>query len=82
MYVLVGGDSDKPGFRKIYIGEGDTILPRLISHNSDDSKDFWSEAVVFVSKDENLTKAHARYLEARLIALAKEAKRATVANGT
>ena len=82
VYVLVGGDSDRPGFTKIYVGEGDTILPRLIAHNSDEAKDFWSEAVVFVSKDENLTKAHARYLEARLIALAKEAKRATVANGT
>jgi hypothetical protein len=82
VYVLVGGDSDRPGFKKIYVGEGDTILPRLISHNSDEAKDFWSDAVVFVSKDENLTKAHARYLEARLIALAKEAKRATVANGT
>ena len=82
VYVLVGGDSEKPGLKKIYIGEGDTILPRLISHNSDEAKDFWSEAVVFVSKDENLTKAHARYLEARLITLAKEAKRANVANGT
>jgi hypothetical protein len=30
VYVLVGGDSDKPGFKKIYLGEGDTILPRLI----------------------------------------------------
>lgn len=82
VYVLVGDDSDKPGLRKIYIGEGDTILPRLVSHNSDESKDFWSEAVVFVSKDENLTKAHARYLEARLIALAKGAKRASITNGT
>lgn len=82
VYVLVGGDADKPGFKKIYIGEGDVILPRLITHNSDEAKDFWSEAVVFVSKDENLTKAHARYLEARLISLAKEAKRATVGNGT
>jgi hypothetical protein len=33
-------------------------------------------------KDENLTKAHARYLEARLISLSKEANRATLANGT
>ncbi len=82
VYVLVGGDSEKPGLKKIYIGEGDVILPRLITHNSDEAKDFWSEAVVFVPKDENLTKAHAGYLEARLISLAKEAKRATVANGT
>lgn len=82
VYVLVGSDSDRPGIKKIYVGEGDAILPRLVNHNSDEAKDFWSEAVVFVSKDENLTKAHARYLEARFIALAKEAKRANVANAT
>jgi hypothetical protein len=82
VYVLIGADSEKPGVKKIYIGEGDSILSRLVSHNSDEAKDFWSEAIVFVSKDENLTKAHARYLEARLINLAKEAKRANVVNGT
>lgn len=82
VYVLVGSDSDKPGQMKIYIGEGDTILDRLTAHNKDEGKDFWNEAVVFVSKDENLTKAHVRYLEARMINLAHRAKRATVANGT
>ena len=51
-------------------------------HNKDEAKDFWEEAVLFVSKDGNLTKSHVRYLESRLIALAKEAKRATLVNGT
>lgn len=81
-YLLVGADSDKPGMQRVYVGEGDAILPRLISHAKDESKEFWTDAVLFVSKDENLTKAHGRYLEARLIRLAKEAKRATVVNGT
>jgi hypothetical protein len=66
----------------IYIGEGDTLIKRLNEHNRDETKDFWEEAVLFVSKDENLTKSHVRYLEARLIALAKKSKRAIVTNGT
>jgi hypothetical protein len=35
-----------------------------------------------VSKDENLTKAHVRYLEARLVATAQAAKRCSVFNAT
>lgn len=45
-------------------------------------KDFWTEAVVLTSKDASLTKAHARYLEARLIGLAQEANRARLLIGT
>lgn len=82
VYVLIGPDSDKLGTKKIYIGEGDMIINRLNSHNKDEGKDFWEEAVIFVSKDENLTKSHVRYLEARMISLVRDAKRATVANGT
>jgi hypothetical protein len=44
-------------------------------------KDFWNHAIFFVSKDENLTKAHIRYLEGRLIELARTAGRALVTNG-
>ncbi len=80
VYVLVGKDSDNPGQKKIYIGEGDTILTRLTSHNKDTDKDFWAEAVLLVSKDESLTKSHVRYLEAQLIKLANDAKRTTVMN--
>ena len=82
VYILVGPDADHPGRPKIYIGEGDNILTRLSAHNRDESKDFWEEAILFVSKDENLTKAHVRFIEAKLIALAHEARRATVVNGT
>lgn len=82
VYVLVGQDSDIPNLRRIYIGEGDTIINRISLHNKDPEKDFWDEVVLFVSKDENLTKAHVRYVEARLIALAKSAKRSVVTNGT
>lgn len=82
VYVLLGQDSENASQKRIYIGEGDTIINRISAHNKDADKDFWDEAVLFVSKDENLTKAHVRYVEARLITLAKTAKRSVVTNGT
>ncbi len=82
VYVLLGDDPDSPGTKLIYIGEGDTVLTRISTHNKDPEKDFWDECVVFVSKDSNLTKAHVRYVEARLIQIAREVKRARVLNGT
>ncbi|MCK5796985.1 MAG: GIY-YIG nuclease family protein [Deltaproteobacteria bacterium] len=54
----------------------------MVSHDKDDAKDFWDRAVIFVAKDENLTKAHVRHLEARLIDMAIKAKRSTVDNKT
>ncbi|MCW5206512.1 GIY-YIG nuclease family protein [Desulfobulbus sp. F5] len=82
VYILIGSDSDNIGVKKIYIGEGDAILDRLKAHDKDETKDFWEEVVLFVSKDDNLTKSHARYLESRLISLARDAKRVTIVNST
>ncbi|QDD66672.1 GIY-YIG nuclease family protein [Herbaspirillum seropedicae] len=82
VYILIGEDDAVFGQKRIYIGEGDTVINRISAHNRDADKDFWEEVVLFVSKDENLTKAHVRYVEARLISLAKAAKRSSVANGT
>ena len=45
-------------------------------------KDFWDRAIVLTSKDANLTKAHARYLESRFITLATHANRAKLTNST
>ena len=68
-----------------YIGEGDQIRDRLYAHArtpDKKGKDFWNRAIVLTSKDANLTKAHARYLESRFITLSTEAKRAKLVNGT
>ncbi|MEQ8674933.1 MAG: GIY-YIG nuclease family protein [Aggregatilineales bacterium] len=78
LYVLVSDDIPA----KIYVGESDNIVERLRYHAGDDKKDFWVNTVVVTSKDENLTKAHVRYLEAKLIKIANEAKNSDVANGT
>ncbi len=78
VYVLWGpGESGQ--LTRIYVGEGDLVLPRLDQHAK--QKDFWTHAAVFTSKDQNLNKAHVQYLEARLVALAAEAKRAELDNG-
>lgn len=82
VYFLVGADPGAPTREWVYIGEADDVLKRLAIHDRDESRDFWQRTVVVVSKDENLTKAHARYLESRLIEMAQEANRARVVNGT
>ena len=78
VYVLVG-EAGTEALPTIYVGEGDPVADRLTSHYK--QKDFWSTAVFFISKDENLNKAHVQYLESRLIATAKEAKRCILDNG-
>ncbi|MDF1583522.1 MAG: GIY-YIG nuclease family protein [Methyloprofundus sp.] len=61
-----------------YIGESENVCQRLTTH--DRKKEFWSEAVIFTSKDENLTKAHIKYLEATLVNLSINAKRYQLEN--
>lgn len=82
VYILAGADPATPGRTKVYVGEADEVLTRLVAHDNDLEKDFWDRAVAFVSKDQNLTKAHVRYVEARLIDLASRARRATIDNKT
>lgn len=82
VYILAGQNPKDPSQEMVYIGESDNIWKRLIQHNSDSSKDFWGKTIIITSKDENLTKAHGRYLESRLIQIASQAQRAQVINGT
>lgn len=82
IYLVSGPDPDLPSRDLVYVGEGDQVKTRLAAHDSDEAKDFFTRAVFVVSKDENLTKAHGRYLESRLIAQIKTAGRARLANGT
>lgn len=76
IYFLTGSDPES-GKPSIYIGEAECIRDRLKSHLQ---KDFWNQVAFFVSKDENLTKAHIRYLEGKLIEQARDAARAVVVN--
>lgn len=81
VYLLMGDDPSHPSKMRIYIGEADSVAERLKAHSKDIAKDFWTHAYIVTSKDQNLTKAHVRYLESRLVELAKSAGRASVANG-
>ncbi|MCY4327900.1 MAG: GIY-YIG nuclease family protein [Rhodobacteraceae bacterium] len=82
VYFLTGPDPEDPETSQVYVGETDNVRKRLIRHSSDESKDFWERVCVVTSKDQNITKAHARYLEARLIAIARASENASVMNGT
>ncbi|HRH41158.1 MAG TPA: GIY-YIG nuclease family protein [Pyrinomonadaceae bacterium] len=82
IYILAGEDIDDSFKEVIYIGESENVFDRLKNHNSDSTKDFWKKTVIFTNKDANLTKGHIRYLESRLIQIAKEANRARLENGT
>jgi hypothetical protein len=79
VYILVGPSESSASGLAVYVGEGDDVWARLSSH--DDKKDWWTWVVIFVSKDENLTKAHVRWLEWRLVGDIQKAKRAEIQNG-
>ncbi len=68
------GESDD----RAYIGESENVAKRLSEQERD--RDFWTEAVLFTSKDENLTKAHVKYLESRLTSISIEAGRYKIEN--
>jgi hypothetical protein len=74
VYILIGNDPLTNAARA-YIGEAEVIRDRLKQHKT---KEFWVSAIVFVSKDENLTKAHVRYLESRLLTEAAQIGRLTL----
>jgi len=76
VYFLTGTDPDS-GKPALYVGEAESLRERLRGHLD---KDFWNHVLFFISTDENLTKAHVRYLEGRLIEQAKTAGRAVVKN--
>jgi hypothetical protein len=58
VYLLFGQVDSKP---LVYIGEAENCLNRLRQHNK--SKDFWTHALVFVSKTQYFTKTHIKFLE-------------------
>jgi len=76
VYFLTGVDPET-NKNAIYIGEAESIRDRVKHHLS---KDFWNHISFFITKDENLTKAHVKYLEGRLIDIARSTERAIVMN--
>lgn len=76
IYFLIGKDADS-GEDSVYVGEAEQVAKRLKQHLG---KAYWNQIIVFVSKDENLTKAHIKYLEGKLIDLGLRASKGIIHN--
>jgi len=76
VYFLTGINPES-GKERVYIGEAEIIRNRVKGHLD---RDFWKTIVFFVSKDENLTKAHIKYLEGKLIVSTKHVGRFELEN--
>ena len=79
VYLLFGedADTDRP---VVYVGETEDAYKRLDEHNKSEGKEYWTEAIVFVSQDNHFNKAHIKYLESRFYEIALEVDRYTVMN--
>jgi len=73
VYILFGKAEDNSKKGIAYIGEAENIYKRLTQHLRE--KDFWNDAIVFVSKDDNLNKAHIKYVEHKMYKTAQESLR-------
>nr|WP_250148294.1 GIY-YIG nuclease family protein [Halomonas jincaotanensis] len=89
IYFLVGPDPENSLRPLVYIDDSDDVGTRLKQHNrpeavsgSGDGKDFWEKVCLITSKDQNLTKAHVKYLESLLIQNAGQVGRCKLINGT
>ena len=78
VYILRSTAGSEDYDDAIYIGEAEQLGIRIKQHLSSD-RDFDS-FICFYSEDDMLTKAHVKYLESRLVTLAKEAKSSEVVN--
>lgn len=79
IYFLVGKENEEDLLSSVYIGEAENLWSRLSTH--DNNKSFWQTAIAFSSKDNNLTKAHVKYLESRCLEIANMTKRYEIENG-
>jgi hypothetical protein len=78
VYVLSGPDPNDAFRSLVYVGESETIGRRLREHDADEAKDFFDRAIIFISKDDNLTRSHVRHLEQLLTARIRDAERTTL----
>jgi len=79
VYILFS--DDETGKEVAYIGESEEACARIVQHLKDEDFEF-KLAILFTSKDPNLTKAHVKFLENRLYNQAIKAKRIQVTNAS
>ena len=78
VYFLFAKDNDNNDL--IYVGEAEAIYLRLKQHISDNCLPDWTDCIVVINKDNNLNKAHVKYLESKFYELANQAGRFIVTN--
>ena len=76
VYVLIGEDENGP---RAYIGEAEDMRVRLRDHVA--NKDWWDDAILISSAANNLHKAHIKYLESRLVEIARDVAHTPLENG-
>src|SRR3954466_6255062 len=72
VYFLFGRDDTRNEANSVYVGEAEEVIKRIPQHQE---KDFWTEVLLFVSKDDNLNKAHIKFLEYTIYAKVAEVGR-------
>lgn len=84
IYMLFGMDDNNEPL--VYIGQAgirkndDGVLQRLKEHDTDSSKDFWTEAVVLTTSNDSFGPTDLNFLENRYYRLIKEINRYKVFN--
>lgn len=77
-YFLFGGEDD--GSKPLaYVGQTEDLRQRLRMHDA--KREFWTKAVIIVSRTQSFTHAHIKWLEWHSIAQASEASRYKLENG-
>ena len=80
IYILSGPDPDMPGQTRIYIGSANSVAKRI--RQSIGTRQFWKTAITVTTSDDEHSKGHAEYLEARVIEQAVQAGQIVLDNGT
>ena len=79
VYLLFGKDENDKSV--VYIGQagvrknGEGILNRLVEHNRNPKKDYWTEAIALTTSNDSLGPTEISYLEHQFYQLAVKAKR-------
>lgn len=78
VYILAGPDPDRLARSRVYVGSANSVRDRIKQSAVD--RDFWETAITVTTSDDDLSKGHAEYLEARLIELTDQAGRVSLDN--
>jgi Domain of unknown function (DUF4357) len=76
VYLLIGENEQGA---LAYIGEAEDVGFRIKSHDA--KKDWWTSAILITTSANTLHKAHVKYLESRLVEIAKKIGKIDLENG-